>query len=380
MTKEFKLGLLDKDLFKITSENYFQNIIGKEVIIWGASDKGDLIYKLFQEYSNEHRILYYADNNQARLGEVKNGRKIISPNNVKEMALENESLLIIIGTENLTIKKQLLSYGIKEQNIDVKVLGIAKDYFNFSENTPFNIIKDNYNAYENVYNNLEDSLSKQIYLGILNMKISLDNKYIEGLASPEDEQYFAKDLIRIIENEVFVDCGSFNGDTLNSFLENAYENYSEYIAFEADKSIFNELNKKIVEEDLKNITTYNLACWDKEEILKFQSGGTSGSVSFNGDIEVQANSLDNILKDSQVTFIKMDIEGAEVNALLGAEKLIKNNQSILAICLYHDLEDYHKIPNLIKKFNPDYKIFIRHYRDLFDIETVCYAIPNSRLL
>lgn len=380
MTKEFKLGLLDKDLYNITAENYFQNIVGKEVIIWGAADKGDLIFKLFQKYSNEHRILYYADNNQARLGEVKNGRKIISPNDVKEMALENESLLIIIGTENLTIKKQLLSYGIKEQNIDVKVLGIAKDYFNFSENTPFNIIKDNYNAYENVYNNLEDSLSKQIYLGILNMKISLDNKYIEGLASPEEEQYFAKDLIKIMGNEVFVDCGSFNGDTLNLFLENANENYSEYIAFEADKSIFNELNKKIVAEELVNITTYNLACWDKEEILKFQSGGTSGNVSFNGDIEVQANSLDNILKDSQVTFIKMDIEGAEVNALLGAEKLIKNNQSILAICLYHDIEDYHKIPNLIKKFNPDYKIFIRHYRDLFDIETVCYAIPKSRLL
>lgn len=85
------------------------------------------------------------------------------------------------------------------------------------------------------------------------------------------------------------------------------------------------------------------------------------------------------MKDTPVTFIKMDIEGAEVNVLHGAETLIKNNHPILAICLYHELEHFYQIPNLIKKFNSDYRLFIRHYRDLFDLETVCYAILKHRL-
>lgn len=381
MKSEFKAGLLDNDLFKITPENYFQSIVSKQVIIWGTGEKGDLVYKLYKNYSNEHKVLYYADNNQEKWGGEKNYRKVISPIDVKKLALEDENLLIIIGTENLTIKQQLLSYGILEKNIDTKVLGIAKDSFKFVEKTPFNIINENYQNFESVYNSLEDTLSKQIYLGILNMKISLDNSYIEGLNSPENEQYFAKDLIKLTENEIFVDCGSFNGDTLNSFLVNSNRKFSKYIAFEADKRIFGELNKKIVEENLINadISTYNYAVWHKEDVLRFQTGGTSGNVSFDGDIEVQANSLDNVLEDTHVTFIKMDIEGAEVDALLGAEMSIKNNHPILAICLYHDLEHYYQIPNLIKKFNPEYKLFIRHYRDLFDLETVCYAIPKSRL-
>lgn len=381
MKNSLEANLIDIDLFELTPKVYFENIGAKKVIIWGTAEKGNLVFKLFEKFSKEYQILNYADNNPNKWGEEKNGLKILSPNDVKQLAIEDESILITIGTENLAIRQQLISYGIKEERIDIKGLGIAKDYFKFAQKTPFEIIQENYNEFKFVYNNLEDELSKQVFTGVLNMKISLDNKYIEGLASPEKEQYFARDLIQMKENEIFVDCGSFNGDTLAAFLLNTNKKFEGYIAFEADKQIFMELNENIVKGNLiGNVTTYNYAVWDKEEILRFQVGGTAGNISSEGNMEVQANSLDNVLKDSPVTFVKMDIEGAEVNALHGAETLIKNNQPILAICLYHELEHFYQIPNLIKKFNPDYKLFIRHYRDLFDLETVCYAIPKHRLI
>lgn len=65
-------------------------------------------------------------------------------------------------------------------------------------------------------------------------------------------------------------------------------------------------------------------------------------------------------------------------ALKGARRVIQENNPILAICIYHKLEDYYTIPLIIKEINPEYELFIRHYTDM-DWETVCYAIPKKHV-
>jgi len=77
------------------------------------------------------------------------------------------------------------------------------------------------------------------------------------------------------------------------------------------------------------------------------------------------------------TFIKMDIEGAELNALKGAEDTIKNNAPKLAICIYHQLNDFWEIPMYLKRIMPEYSFYVRHHQ--FDIGgTVLYAVNTSR--
>ena len=75
----------------------------------------------------------------------------------------------------------------------------------------------------------------------------------------------------------------------------------------------------------------------------------------------------------KVTFIKMDVEGAELESLKGAKNIILRDCPKLAICIYHKPEDLFEIPILIKEMCREYKIVIRQYADSI-FETVCYAV------
>lgn len=381
-TNDFRNKLLKEDLYNINSEKYAEEIANKgTIVIWGSASGGQLVYDFLEKFKISKNVKFFADNNKEKWGTKQNGLFVLSPEEVVKKTKENSDIYIIIGSQHsVDIKKQLLSYGIEESIIDVKGFGLSKDYLTFTKESPFTIITSHMDDYEKVYSYLSDERSKAIYLGILNSKISLDIDYLLGIASPPEEQYFEKELIKIDENEVFCDCGSFDGDTLETFVELSDGKYKKYIAIEADKDSYSELNKKIDTNGYRSVHAYNLACWNEKTVLKFQPAQTSGHITEKGDISVMADTIDNILKDEEVTFLKMDIEGAEEMALKGASRVIKKYKPILAICLYHSLEDYYRLPLMMKNFNLEYKLFIRHYTDMVDVETVCYAIPKERLV
>lgn len=119
---------------------------------------------------------------------------------------------------------------------------------------------------------------------------------------------------------------------------------------------------------------------DKSGTVAIVAGDRNSSIVENNinnmeeKVAAQVKTLDEVLSDKRVTFIKMDIEGAELGALKGADKIIKTQKPILAICIYHSASDMINIPLYIKEIVPEYQIYIRHYtNEMF--ETVCYAIP-----
>ncbi|MBE6024107.1 MAG: FkbM family methyltransferase [Cellulosilyticum sp.] len=378
---EFREKLVDKGLFETNAREYVQNIrdIG-EVVIWGTGSGAIMVYDFLKEYNVNHCIKCFADNSKAKWGTNLNGIKILSPDQIVEMNESSKSIYIIIASQYMEIKRQLLSLGISESNIDVKGIGIAKAYATYREETAYSIIEKNIDEYEKVYSYLADERSKEIYLGILNYKISLNNDYLKGIEDLTVNQYFAKDIVKLSETEVFCDCGSFNGDTLEIFKKITNGKYKKYIAIEADSNTYIELNENIKRNQLTNVDTYNMACWDKKDVLKFQSQLTAGHITSDGGVSINADSLDNVLKGEEITFIKMDIEGAEEKALIGAAEIIRKQKPILAICLYHDLEHFYKLPLIMKTLNDEYSLYVRHYMEMIDSETVCYAIPKNRII
>lgn len=98
-----------------------------------------------------------------------------------------------------------------------------------------------------------------------------------------------------------------------------------------------------------------------------------GNINKDGEEYIEVDSIDNLLSDIPVTFIKMDIEGAEMEALKGAEKVIRVYKPKLAVCIYHRYEDLYEIPMYIKSLVPEYRLFVRHYSDS-PSETVLYAV------
>lgn len=132
--------------------------------------------------------------------------------------------------------------------------------------------------------------------------------------------------------------------------------------------------KEIIEKDgYKNWDIYNYGVYDDNGKLYFSSNSSSTKVSKDGDIEVDVIKLDDFFKTHEKpTFIKMDIEGAELAALRGCADTIREYKPKLAICVYHKPEDIFEIPEYILSLNPDYKMWLRHYTNLIN-ETVLYC-------
>ena len=187
--------------------------------------------------------------------------------------------------------------------------------------------------------------------------------------------HFENRILKLTNKEKFVDCGAFSGDTIFEFLQEVKGDFENIYAFEIDYENFKILNetKNMLRNDISSkIYTYNIGLWSKEVDLFYESAKDGSSISKSGLLQ-KANSLDNLLKNKDISFIKMDIEGAELEALNGAKEIIMNQKPKLAISIYHELEHFWKIPLLLKSLVPEYKIYIRHHSTQQD-DTVCYAV------
>lgn len=122
-----------------------------------------------------------------------------------------------------------------------------------------------------------------------------------------------------------------------------------------------------------NIVVVPFGMWNEKTEIGFERRGDSGSVLNEDALEkVPVDTIDNVCYEDRVTFIKMDIEGSELNALQGAINVIRRDRPRLAICIYHSFEDLYQIPLWIKDTVPEYKLYMRHHND-DATETVIYA-------
>ncbi len=87
--------------------------------------------------------------------------------------------------------------------------------------------------------------------------------------------------------------------------------------------------------------------------------------------QVQGVNLDEVVKE-RVGFIKLDIEGAEMDALSGAKNIIRNDRPLMAVCVYHRSGDVLEIMNFLHQIVPEYRFWLRHY-SCMNWETVLYA-------
>ena len=193
-----------------------------------------------------------------------------------------------------------------------------------------------------------------------------------------ERQYF--DLPQLIEQmaerEVFIDGGCYDAANSLRFMEFAKDKEAYIYAFEPDEENLILCEDKLNQVCNGNFTLFQKGLWSEETILSFSSGENVAShLSENGNIKVPVADIDSVVND-KVTFIKMDIEGSECEAIKGAQNTIKTYKPRLAISVYHKLEDIWSIPKLILELNPNYKLYFRHYSIAGD-ETVLYAIEQK---
>jgi FkbM family methyltransferase len=225
---------------------------------------------------------------------------------------------------------------------------------------------------------MSDDLSRSEYLA--QMRLRLLGEF-DALRDPvPGEIYFRDELFSLNAEETFVDCGAFDGDTLQLFLEKSRNSFRRVIAFKPDPENYNKLAHKVtclppdVHERIK--VHRNAKGKMNKRVLMNAGRGVSSKIGA-GDCEVECVSLDSTVYNQPMTCIKMDIEGSELATLAGAKELICKNAAFLAVSAYHQQSDLWNIRLFVRDIKPDYSFYLRpHVLEGWDL--VCCAISPHR--
>jgi FkbM family methyltransferase len=227
------------------------------------------------------------------------------------------------------------------------------------------------------FDTFHDDASKQEYHDQLKWRLSLEDGIL-GPHLPHDDIYFLDNIVTI-KQEVLVDGGAWDGDTIRDFITRDRLEYC--YAIEPDPSTVAKLTAFITSSGLSSrIEVHPVALWSSCGAIPFNAMGTMGSqVDFaNGAIAVECATIDSIVK-RPITYIKLDVKSSEVNVIKGAAQTISRDHPVLAISAYHSPQDLWRLPNLIKEIYPDYNVFLRrHDEDCWEI--MIYAVPAERML
>jgi FkbM family methyltransferase len=226
---------------------------------------------------------------------------------------------------------------------------------------------------------LADDRSRREFVEQLRWRVAGDPA---GLSAAEDlrDQYFPGDLFALVDDEVFVDGGAYDGDTLAVFAERSGGRFSRYLAIEADPANRALLDERIdaLPEIGSRVDVIPLAVGAARGRVRFTADGTSSSASPEGELEVEVAPVDELVDGDRATFLKFDIEGAEPGALRGAAQTIARHRPIVAVSVYHVQDHLWSLPLLLAELaGEDYEFHLRRYAaDIF--EEVLYAIPAER--
>ena len=229
---------------------------------------------------------------------------------------------------------------------------------------------------ESITNLLADQQSKEVYQAAIRYRQTHDWK--DAPVYSKDNQYFVEDIVPITPQEVFVDCGAFDGDTMEEFCKVCNNQFRRIICFEPMPEYYQKIEKR---SEGKNVIPIRAGVYKETTVLHFTAEGKGSAITTNNNsntISVPVCAIDETPECQEATFIKMDVEGSEMDALLGARETILRNRPKLAICIYHRHRDFIDIPNWIHTLVPDYKLYVRHHS--FSVnETVLYAIPEEKI-
>ncbi|MDO8805102.1 MAG: FkbM family methyltransferase [Elusimicrobiota bacterium] len=222
-----------------------------------------------------------------------------------------------------------------------------------------------------VYEMFCDELSQKTYAAFVNSKLGGD----EGLLSDvwRKDQYFPEGIISLSDREVFVDGGAYSGDTMLAFMRKTKNKYSRCYAFEPDAANAAKLRGLAGRQRWRDVRLITKGLWRKTDTLRFYAseGPSISAISETGNTAVEVDAIDNAAPEA--TFIKLDVEGAELEALTGAAGTIKRNRPKLAVCLYHKPGDLFEIPLFIRSLVPEYRFYLRQHQPV-SCELVLYAV------
>lgn len=350
------------------------------VVLYGAGTTGRRIINMLSPY--QIHVKYIVDDDMHRWGTKIENIEIISYQRLKELCDDVKDISVILTTiygkavlERVSKIPQIKVYEMYEwldevYGIDSWVKKIQKDEIGqFGKNCSL------------IRHKLADEESIKVLEGICACISSLDMNIFSEICT-KYTQYFIPEVLEAVRTPLeLVDGGAYIGELYQAIMSYNLE-LGHWYCFEADEDNYNQLLHQSEKANLsgKQICVKK-GLWDKEGILYFDGEKDTASkiVDYKTNHQITTISLDTYFSDKKCNFIKMDIEGAEYPALCGGIRLIKRDRPILAISIYHSLDDFFRIPYYLMEQLDCYHYYIRHHALTFS-ETVLYAIPDELVI
>ncbi len=335
----------------------------KPIVMYGTGNGADKIFSVLDRLGIEVSDIFASD------GFVRqrsfHGKKVISYSNVLEKYRNNMIILLAFGSDLPDVTERFFALSAKHELYapDVPVVGDELFDRTFFEKNADGI------AYSRSL--FFDDESKTLYDNIINYRLSGKIEYLsKNLTTPE---LVMNELLHPKNYRFTLDLGAYNGDTA-VFLTEYAQNIEKIIAIEPDIKNFAKLSVTAALNG--KIEPHLSAAWDKNEVLLFTKGGGRAIKKASGsqkNAEIAAAPADSFLNGRKPDFIKIDVEGAEREAISGCQNSIKTFSPELQIALYHKSSDIFEIPRIIHELNPSYKLFLRRFPSIpaWDINLFC---------
>lgn len=368
---------------KMRAASAFDEIAaGSPVIIFGAGGLGRRTAEGLARLGRP--AIGFADNNPARAGGTFCGLPVMATRDAIDRFGSDAVFVVAVwrspATENMSERIETLrALGAKRVTSFAALGWKYPEQFlpYYSIDLPHRVLEHKEDIFR-AFELLSDEPSRQEYVAHVRLRLHLD---FAGLRPPANEpEYFAPDLFSLSNDERFVDCGAFDGDTVRSFLSLIPNFTGRVHAFEPDAASFGRLEswRDAQTADLRSRIAVTRAGVGAERArVAFSDDGSTGSAVGKGAVEIDIVPLDEVVLASRPTLVKVDTEGYEPEVLQGARELIETQGPTLALCVYHRQDHPWRIPLMVHAIRSDYRYTLRNYCcDGWDL--VLYAVPEHR--
>lgn len=349
-----------------TWETFHAMLEGKNLYLFGASSSCE---KFLKKYGSQYKIHGIFDNNPAKEGTLFHQYKVIHAASLQHMDYDTTAILI-----TSSYMREIITQLEEIDFHNYCLWGMLSE-------EPEMWFEDNFSAEaKERLKELETILADEISKDLLRKIIRKRDKKIKVWCDLQtNKSYFDTGLLTFGKEEVMVDGGAYTGDTIRQFAEMTNDCFKKIYAYEPDEKNYKELKEQYGKD--ARVECIQAGLWNEEGQVSFNGTGEDGSaIKQTGDSLIRVERLDGNEKIvEKVTFIKLDVEGSEAEAILGAQELIKKDKPKLAICIYHKQDDLWKLPLMIHELVPEYKIYIRHQLNVF-YDTVMYACLEEKVL
>lgn len=379
LIEHFKTGTIQEQSCRV------ENLTLAPILLYGAGNIGRKLYMCLKQ--NQIKVVGFIDRNET-LNQSDYEIPVYQPESNELELFKDKGYVILSALFSLyqcrKIKSDLQTLGFKNVYAlqEVKLNSIDCDDFYktlfIGSYQKENLIdKDSFKAIQ-ALKLFQTEKEKKFYLEYIKAYLT---KNFTGFDEPFDTslQYLAHDIPQKKIYHNFIDCGGFDGDTLRNLIDHKVE-IKKYAVFEPQNNLCVKIANYIQqgETEFDSVLVFPCGVHSKIDKLKFstsKNSSSAGKIDSDGDDIIQCVAIDDVMQGFAPTFIKMDIEGSELEALKGAKQTIMKYHPQMAICVYHSLSDIWEIPLLIKSFYSGYKFYLRNYQ-VMGLETVVYAFSE----